>query len=515
MSSRLFRTAVPAAVLLALLPAPPSSAGTPVVTKTADSLDGTCDADCSLREAIIAGNLTPEPDTIQLAAGTYTLTIEGDTEDASEFGDLDVLNDLTIAGAGPGATIIDGAWATNPDRILQALGADLVLTGLTVRDGNESAYGSGGVFVDTGSSLMATDVDFRDNHGDFAGAVANTGAATLARVRFVGNVGESSSSGGGAFYNLPMGTTSLTDVAFIGNTSSCCGGAMYVEGTETTLTNVTFSGNSASRDGGALYVSQSVSVTNATFSGNTITGVGNGAAVLMSSGSATTLNDVTITGNAVTGTGDGGGIYQDGGTLMLGNSIIAGNSDAGGQSPDCGQMSGDAFTSGGHNLIGSTTGCTFAPGTGDLQGVDPLLGPLSDNGGFTQTHALLKGSAAIDAGGTDCAPTDQRGVPRSACDIGAYELAFCQKVAVNRVGTTGKDVLLGNAARDGFLGFQGNDTLRGKGGKDGLCGGPGKDKLKGGGGNDRLDGGPGKDLCAGQAGKKDRARKCEAEKAIP
>jgi len=65
--------------------------------------------------------------------------------------------------------------------------------------------------------------------------------------------------------------------------------------------------------------------------------------------------------------------------------------------------------------------------------MDPQLGPLQDNGGPTPTHALLPGSPAIDAGGSDCPPpaTDQRGFPRpvdgnddgvATCDIGAYEL---------------------------------------------------------------------------------------------
>jgi Ca2+-binding RTX toxin-like protein len=130
------------------------------------------------------------------------------------------------------------------------------------------------------------------------------------------------------------------------------------------------------------------------------------------------------------------------------------------------------------------------------------------------THALLKGSPAIDAGGADCAATDQRGLPRGACDIGAYELVFCRKVPVNRIGGPNKDSLTGTAGKDGILGLGGNDKLRGKGGSDGLCGGPGKDVLKGGGAKDRLDGGPGKDLCVGQAGR-DNAKACEQEKSIP
>jgi hypothetical protein len=83
------------------------------------------------------------------------------------------------------------------------------------------------------------------------------------------------------------------------------------------------------------------------------------------------------------------------------------------------------ITSEGHNLEDTDT-CGLT-GPGDLRNTDPKLGPLADNGGLTQTQALLPGSPAIDAGSTDCPPpaTDQRGVSRPqgpACDIGAFEL---------------------------------------------------------------------------------------------
>jgi Ca2+-binding RTX toxin-like protein len=252
----------------------------------------------------------------------------------------------------------------------------------------------------------------------------------------------------------------------------------------TTLTNVTISGNSAAEEGGGLVAYEPVSLNNVTITGNTANSDGDAS-------------------------GDGGGIVQAGGAITIRNSIVAGNVDGGGEAPDC----SGPVASGGHNILGSGAGCSGFTGVGDLVGVDPLLGPLADNGGPTPTHALLKGSPAVDAGGTDCAPTDQRGLPRN-CDVGAYELVLCRTIPVNRIGSAGKDALLGTSASDGILGFAGKDTLRGKGGRDGLCGGPGKDLLKGGGGKDLLDGGPGKDRCVGQAGR-DRARACETEKSVP
>src|SRR5262249_44053384 len=117
------------------------------------------------------------------------------------------------------------------------------------------------------------------------------------------------------------------------------------------------------------------------------------------------------------------------------NTIVARNLvDVAGLGPD---LTG-TFTSGGHNLIGDGTGAAgFTNGSnGDQVGstanpIDPRLAPLAQNGGFTQTHALLSGSSAIDGGDNMGAPpADQRGVSRPRdgnrdrariVDIGAFE----------------------------------------------------------------------------------------------
>ena len=107
------------------------------------------------------------------------------------------------------------------------------------------------------------------------------------------------------------------------------------------------------------------------------------------------------------------------------NSIVANNSD--------GNCSGLTITSKGYNLSSDGT-CDF-DSTGDLNNHDPVLGPLQNNGGPTQTMALLEGSPAIDSGNpSGCTDsqgnllkTDQRGAPRPdkedvvGCDRGAYE----------------------------------------------------------------------------------------------
>ena len=108
--------------------------------------------------------------------------------------------------------------------------------------------------------------------------------------------------------------------------------------------------------------------------------------------------------------------------------IVAGNTAPPGPDVD------GPVNSGGYNLIGNGSGSSGFSGTGDQVGtetapIDPLLGPLTDNGGPTQTHALLFGSPAVDVIPTgDCAvATDQRGIARprgSGCDIGAFEGQF-------------------------------------------------------------------------------------------
>ena len=116
----------------------------------------------------------------------------------------------------------------------------------------------------------------------------------------------------------------------------------------------------------------------------------------------------------------GGGINNETDKLHLYNILVA-------YSPSGGDCRGRVDTND-HNLIEDTGGdaCDLTDSAGgSLIGVDPLLGPLADNGGETKTHALLPGSPAIDAGndGT-CLATDQRGIPRpqgAACDIGAFE----------------------------------------------------------------------------------------------
>jgi hypothetical protein len=235
---------------------------------------------------------------------------------------------------------------------------------------------------------------------------------------------------GGGIYN-DYGTLTVSNSTISGNSAyEVCpfdycyggfGGGIYNDGT-VTLNNSTVSGNFADYvGGGGIFNSGTVTLNNSTVSGNSADGNGGGIYI---SGGTLTVNNSTISGN----TGTGGGIWVNGGALHARNTIIASNI-ATTTAPD---LSGN-LGSLGHNLIGNTQGGTGFDDT-DLLNVNPLLGPLQDNGGPTQTMALLPGSPAIDAGDNSDAPDwDQRGpgFPRivgiidpdnPVIDIGAFEV---------------------------------------------------------------------------------------------
>lgn len=476
---------------------PPAAAASITVTTFADDLGGGTDSTCSLREAIQSANGDTAfggcptgslADTIVLATGTYVLTREGD-EEANVSGDLDVTSPITIQGAGAALTVIDGAWASNTDRILDVRPmGDLTISGVTIQEGS----------TDFGAGIQANAL------------------------------------------------VTLTDVVLRANTATNTGGGLWVNAGTATLNDVTVSGNSAPAGGGISVTKTAtlVSITNATISGNQATGLGGG---LLTSGTAEATN-LTITQNRAdtdgSGDGDGGGLAViSTGSVTMRNSIVGGNTD--GSSPSAPDCSG-TITSLGSNLVQRQTGCEGWDADGDVTGLDPKLGPLADNGGPTPTHALLTGSYAIHTWNA-CGSMDQRGLPRpqgSGCDRGAYELALCHDLAVNRFGTAsadtltgtpgadviqgfagddridggvgndvvcggdGNDILLGEAGNDELLGQAGNDRLRGGRGRDRLAGGAGGDRLRGGRGPDRLNGGPGHDRCMGGVGS-DVLNRCE------
>ena len=469
-------------VAVALLAVPQAHAATITPSTLAD--DNTVNGNCTLREAIRAANANAAvdacpagsgADTITLAVGRYALSVGPAGDQVAASGDLDVTDPagLTIAGNPDGSTV-DGAGI---DRVFQVLGpATASFDRLTITGG------------------------------------ANGGA------------------GGGIETNGAGGGTTVTRSTVTGNSSGTGGGLDVVGNTTLTVIDSTVAGNVApgvNGEGGGINAETAavLNVINSTISGNTATA--DGGAIHVIGLTQPTVNVLSSTITANTAANGGGTFPEAGNTVNLKGSILAGNTGTA-SGPDC----AGPVNSQGHNLIGNPAGCTISnQQPTDIVGPNPGLGPLADNGGPTQTHALTPGSLAIDAGPPDAPPTDQRGVPRNP-DIGAYEYATCGGKVVNRVGTEGNDKLTGTSAADGILALGGKDVLTGLAGKDGLCGengkdslnggkgndklngGNGKDKLNGGKGKDRLNGGKGKDRCNGGQGR-DRGQGCESDRKIP
>ncbi len=208
-----------------------------------------------------------------------------------------------------------------------------------------------------------------------------------------------------------------------GNAGNGSGGGINYVTTGATfyVSRCTFRDNAAGSSGGAIHHgSGTFNLSHCTLSNNFAAGAGGG---IGNSGSLFVSN-CTITANT-TG-GSGGGIRSDGAIARLANTIVAGNSASAG--PD---LMGN-FTSFGSNLVGrsdNSAGITNGV-NGDQVGssampLDPQLSALADNGGATQTHALLPTSSAIDAGNdAQAGAYDQRGYGRNGrSDIGAFEFA--------------------------------------------------------------------------------------------
>ncbi len=248
-------------------------------------------------------------------------------------------------------------------------------------------------------------------------------------------------SGGGGILNLG-GIVTINNAVIADNFAKLGGGGIEQSGPKLTITNSTIKGNSAGDlDGGAIQNYDDLTVSNCTISGNAAFSSGGGIA----NRAKLFLSNSTISNNSVVN-GIGGGIYHDGTVLTIHNSTIAGNTASMGgggiyltlaaaaevHNTVIAQNTGfnpDVFGnlgSTGFNLIGNGSGGSGYHTT-DLLDVDPLLGPLADNGGPTLTHALLAGSPAIDAGdNTDAPEWDQRGprfprIVNGTIDIGAFE----------------------------------------------------------------------------------------------
>ena len=257
-----------------------------------------------------------------------------------------------------------------------------------------------------GFTITAGNANGSSPHNNGGGLYNKTSSLKLENMIFQGNT---ASVDGGGLYNTGSNST-LLNITFRQNTATNSGGGIYNSQSDLIQQNITFDQNSAGRSGGGManYYSHPT-LTNVTFYNNSAATYGGG---LAQSFSSPTLINVTFNGNSASVTG-GGAITNDDSHPVIVNSILYGN------------VGGEI-----RNFTGSSPQVTYSivqggyAGTGNLN-LDPLLGSLANNVGFTQTMALGAGSPAIDAGtNTNCPSTDQRGVARpqgSHCDMGAYE----------------------------------------------------------------------------------------------
>lgn len=298
-----------------------------------------------------------------------------------------------------------------------ASGATVEISCLTIANGHASAN-SGGIY--NAGKLIVSDSTIA---GCFAGAIDgagggiyNAGRLTVSNSTIAGNsAGGSIFGAGGGIFNSGSGVLTVSNCTVSENHeprgSFGLGGGIYNEGA-LTVDGSTVSGNHAGL-GGGIYNGGALTVMNSTIAGN-----GDGLGTIYIDGVATaTISNSTISGNSpsiATGRGT---------TVELRNTIISGN----GSRPNLFADAGGTFVSDGHNLSNDDGG-GFLTSPGDLTKTDPLLGPLQDNCGPTQTMALLPGSPAVDAGdNTDAPYVDQRGpgyarIVGGTIDIGAFEV---------------------------------------------------------------------------------------------
>ncbi len=468
---------VAAASLIALTL--PVEAAEFTVDSTADYVDrnigdGICEAEivglnkCTLRAAIQEANARPGFDRIVIPAGLYLLSLGGSTDDTGAQGDLDILDDVELVGAGTNETIIDGNsidrvfdLPSNLSQIIQATiksltiqhglpnapsiplqvgggisSSELLTLENVVLKSNKASSGGGiysngtlvasnvtiesntatqggGATVTGGESYFVASQFLNNDAASSGGAIAQSaGTLELSHTLISGNKTAAGGTGGGGINST--GALYIYDSTFSNNSSGSKGGALSI--TNSGVANISgslFSGNSATGAGGAAYVDAKLFAVNSTISGNTA-GSGGGLYQGAPSNSSISSTDGTNLTIAFNSAATGANTYRSEGLLNLRNSIVS--------NPIGSLNCYGEIDSLGYN-IDSDDSCAMIA-VGDQVGVDPKLNSLAANGGATLTHAFASDSPAIDNGANSFCPfSDQRVYRRGdgKCDIGAFE----------------------------------------------------------------------------------------------
>ena len=406
----------------------PAHAATITVNTTTDEFGA--GASCSLREAIQAANNNVAfggcpagasgADTISIPPGTYQLTIAnagGVNEDNNATGDLDILESLTLQGAGSGSTIIQ-AGTNNTNGIDKVIAANplcstvvnVTIDGVTIRYGRNSqphpaadfSHTGGGIDYCAGGgsgafTLSNSIVSDNTNVNAYGGAL-NMDAyltpnytATITNVTFSNNrtLHTTLEANGGAIniFGDQM-TVNITGSTFTSNTTAnpnSAGGAIFFRPSALTvgptsslnISSSTFSSNTAAGSGGAIAASTfgtgtAVSISNSSFTGNTATASFGGAIYLNGSVATTTpfnLSHLTITGN--TAGSEGGGVYVGKSNVTMTKSFIVGNNAPTAKGL---RKSVDAATA---TVTNNWWGCSTGPGAAPCDTVSTAGGTLS------------------------------------------------------------------------------------------------------------------------------------------
>ena len=429
--------------------------------------DGTCATAgnvCTLRAAIEEAN----------ALGGYNTISFSITDPITLASELGITSDLTINGPGAGSLAISGNNATRVINI--SSGATVTITGVTIQDGylpdaNGAGINNSGTLLLDSARVVNNAISASATEG-FGGGVYNVGVLMVSNSTVATNT---ANRRGGGLYSA--GAMTVTDSLIAGNQANFGGGIYNIDGDGSIINCTVYNNRAVEGSGGGIAHNTATAAATLTIRDSTVmsntarnsaptSGCGGGLRNLGANGYAATLRLInsTVSGNAADV--DGGGIYNerldstfavshivnstvatntagsDGGgvsvevatALLITNTIIADNADAGTDYPDI-DING-TLTSGGYNLVGNRGNeSTIPSATGDQVGtsanpIDARLGPLADNGGDTWTHALLAGSPALDAipegaNNYNGSPAvDQRGVARpqgAHADIGAYE----------------------------------------------------------------------------------------------
>lgn len=353
----------------------------------------------SLRQAVLDANALAGADEVTFLAGlTGTIVLTS--------GEIPITDDLAVSGPGAGVLTVSG---NNSSRIFQiddgtATAIGVTVSGLTLTLGFST--GHGGAIRVAGESLTVRDAVISDSRS----------------VGLTSGVGNGRGGGIAAFDStLTIERSTLTGgVALFGTLSGGpgSGGNLYVSGGSLTMTQSTLSGGFANIGGGLYVTGATAFLQNSTIAGNSAGGFGGFAGGLWMDQSSVDIVNSTLSGNSSTD----GDVHVASGVLDLDHAIVANSAPV-----DLVRVSGTINAV--YSLVENPGTAINGTNVNNLFGVDPNLGPLANNGGPTQTLALLPGSPAIDAGNPllpNPPPTDQRGpgfvrIFNGRIDFGSFE----------------------------------------------------------------------------------------------